>query len=257
MGISKIGKTIVPAVNRVVPRTREELCKSIDEAAKKNKFFRKYAQEVKSISSEEHIETILDVLKISKREFFAQENDIFFSKDENGIKYREVLINDLIDASKKNPEAINLVNAILQNTSKKTAKYVLAHMTTGILITHELSNQMRELIKVIPDIAQRTFNQKYRLPSEKRDDFMMWLVVTLNSKTNFDKIVPLFKELSVFCDKRPEKLTIRVNKFLKSKASEEKMADNYRVLPSVLELLGKKAKKLAVVDFVTKNTNLY
>ena len=101
MGILKIGKTIVPAVNRVVPRTREELCKSIDEAAKKNKFFRKYAQEVKSISSEEHIETILDVLKISKREFFAQENDIFFSKDENGIKYREVLINDLIDASKK------------------------------------------------------------------------------------------------------------------------------------------------------------
>ena len=86
---------------------------------------------------------------------------------------------------------------------------------------------------------------------------MMWLVVTLNSKTNFDKIVPLFKELSVFCDKRPEKLTIRVNKFLKSKASEEKMADNYRVLPSVLELLGKKAKKLDVVDFVTKNTNLY
>lgn len=247
---------IIPAVTRTNPRSKEELFNNIDKFSKKWSVVKKYSPEIKLLP-EKHIETIVDAIEISKNSGLITNSLNFSKKNKQGVKYRELLIKELIEASKDNPAAVDLVNTIFRNTDRKTSKYVLAFMTTGLLTAAKLSEHMKELTKVIPDVVQRSLKRKWRLPIEKRDDFMMWLVLTLNKRTKPDKIVPMFKELSTFCDSRKENLVIRVNKFLRSDASKEKMADNYKTLPSVLDLYGKNSKKFDIVDFVTQNTNLY
>ena len=42
-----------------------------------------------------------------------------------------------------------------------------------------------------------------------------------------------------------------------SNTPKEKIQENLKVLPDVLKMLGDKIKDFDIVDFVTKNTNLY
>ena len=72
-----------------------------------------------------------------------------------------------------------------------------------------------------------------------------------------DKISSLFKDLVPFTGKRQEMFEIDVNKFLESNTSKEKIQENLKVLPDVLTLLSDKVKNFDIVEFVTRNTNIY
>ena len=67
----------------------------------------------------------------------------------------------------------------------------------------------------------------------------------------------MVKDLVPFTGKRQEMFEIDVNKFLESNTSKEKIQENLKVLPDVLTLLSDKVKNFDIVEFVTRNTNIY
>ena len=120
-----------------------------------------------------------------------------------------------------------------------------------------LAKQMQETAKVIPDIAKETLDGGYLMDYSKQENMLNWLKVMINPQTKPDKITSLFKDVVSFTEKRPEQFGIDVNKFLTSNTPKEKIQENLKILPDVLKMLGDKIKDFDIVDFVTKNTNLY
>ena len=84
----------------------------------------------------------------------------------------------------------------------------------------------------------------------------------LNENAQPNKIKLLFNEILPSIDKvtnkHPQEITTRItlDRFLESKEPIEKIQENIKVLPSVIENMIGKVKEFDVIDFVTKNVNL-
>lgn len=235
-------------------RTKEELVQTIDAYASQIPELKAFSKEIKGLNPK-HMGTIADTIELSNYTELLPTN--INLNNVNGVNVRNILIKDMIEASKTNPKALELVDSIINNTDSTTSKYALASMSKGILKNKELAGHMAETAKVIPDIAKETLQGGYTMDFSKQENFMNFVKTMVNPQTKPDKITALFKELIPFADSRPERFEVDVNKFLTSGASVEKMSENYKVLPDVLKGLGDKVKDFNLVDFITKNTNLY
>ena len=237
-------------------RTREEIIQTIDYYAEKIPEIKQFASEIKQLNTK-HMGTIADTLELSTYHEMLPTN-IDMSKISNrGISYRQAVVEDMIEASKTNPQAMELADAIINNTDSTTSKYVLEAMTGGIMKNKELANHMHETAKIVPNIAKEALDGPYLMDYHQQENFVNWLNVLLHPQTKTDKITSLFKDVAAFCEKQPENLVIEVNKFLESNTPKEKIQENLKVLPEVLKMMGDKVKNFDIVEFVTKNTNLY
>lgn len=237
-------------------RTPQELVQTIEAYAQQIPEVKAFAGEIKQLKPK-HMGTIADTIELSQYHDMLPTNIDLRMVDKSGLSIREILIKDMVEASKSNPEAMELVDAIINNTDSITAKYALDCMRGGVLKNKNLAAQMSAAAKVIPEVAEEALKGGYTMDYSKQEDFMNWIKLFVNPNAKPDKITALFKDLVAFTDKRSETFGIDVNKFIDSMASKEKMAENYKVLPDVLKMLGDKVKDFNIVDFVTKNTNLY
>lgn len=236
-------------------RTAQELVQTIEAYAQQIPEVKAFAGEIKQLKPK-HMGTIADTIELSNFHEMLPTNIDLGMVDKRGLSIREILIRDMVEASKTNPEAMELVDAIINNTDTTTAKYALDCMRGGVLKNKNLAPHMSEAAKVIPEVAKETLKGGYTMDFSKQEDFMSILKALLDYRTKPDKIVPLFKDLSAYTEKLPQEFVINVYDFLQSNASKEKMAENYKVLPDVIKMLGDKIKDFNIVDFVTKNTNL-
>ncbi len=247
----------IGAITREVDtRSVEQLTQTIDAYAQRIAEIATFADDIKKLKPK-HMGTIADTLELSQYQAMLPTNVDLNKLGNRGISYRDAVIQDMIEASKTNPEAMELADAIINNTDSTTAKYALAQMSGGVLKNKDLAKHMQETAKVVPDIAEETLGGGYLMDYSKQENFMQWIKTMVRPETKPDKITALFKDLSAFTEKRSETFGININDFLKSNASKEKMAENYKVLSDVIEMLGNKVENFNIVDFVTKNTNLY
>lgn len=237
-------------------RTKEQIVQTIDYYAERIPEVKEFAQEIKKLNPK-HMGTIADTMELSAHSEMLNTNIDMSRLGKNGLSYRQAVIQELMEASKTNPEAMELVDAIINNTDTITSKFALLTMSGGILKDKGLAKHMQETAKVIPNIADETLKGWYTMDYSKQQNFMDWIKLLVNPQTKAGKIEPLFKDLTAFADKRPEHFEINVNKFIESDAPTEKMAENFKVLPQILDMLGDKVKNFDIVDFVTKNTNMY
>lgn len=237
-------------------RTKEQIVQTIDYYAERIPEVKEFAQDIKNLNPK-HMGTIADTMELSTHREMLNTSIDMSALGKNGLSYRQAVIQELIEASKTNPEAMELVDAIINNTDTITSKFALLSMSGGILKNKGLAKQMQETAKVIPDIADETLKGWYSMDYSKQHNFMDWIKLLVSPETKPGKIEPLFKDLTAFADKRPEHFEINVNKFIESDAPAEKMAENFKVLPKVIDMLGEKVKNFDIVNFVTKNTNMY
>ena len=156
-------------------RTKEELVQTIDYYAQNLPEIKQFAKEIKQLN-QKHMGTIADTLELSKHHDMLPTNINLAKMNDRGVSYRHAIVEDMIEASKTNPEAMELADAIINNTDSLTSKYVLASMSGGIMKNKELSKHMQETAKVIPDIAKETLNGGYLMDYSKQENFMDWLV---------------------------------------------------------------------------------
>lgn len=237
-------------------RSIKELTTTIDAYAQTIPEVKAFAEQIKKLKPK-HMGTIADTIELSNHHEMLMTGVDLKQTGSRGISIREALIQDMVEASKSNPEAMELVDAVINNTDSLASKYALAQLSGGILKNKEMAVHMSETAKVVPDIAKETLGGGYLGDFSKEANFMDWIKTMVNPDTKPNKINTFFKDLVAFTEKRHENFRIDVNNFLSSNASREKMAENYKVLPEVVEMLGNKVENFNIVDFVTKNTNLY
>ncbi|MBS4760144.1 MAG: hypothetical protein KHX03_05555 [Clostridium sp.] len=237
-------------------RTKDELVQTIDYYTQRIPEMKEFAKEIKTLNPK-HMGTIADTLELSTHKEMLPTYINLGAKTTNGVSYREVIVKDMIEASKTNPEAMELVDAIINNTDSTTSKYALGMMSGGILKNKELAKHMQETAKIVPDIAQETLNGGYTMDYSKQENFMDMIKTFVNPNAKPEKITALFTDLAPATDKLKANFNIYMDKFVNSSTPLEKVKENIKVLPDIVKMLGEKVKDFDVVDFVTKNTNLY
>lgn len=73
----------------------------------------------------------------------------------------------MVKSSKENPEGMDLVNAIINNTDSTTSKYALHVMSGGVLNNKDLARQMNATSKIVPEIAKETLSGGYTMDLSK------------------------------------------------------------------------------------------
>ena len=236
-------------------RTREELVQTIDYYTEKIPELKQFASEIKKLN-QKHMGTVADTLELATHNEMLPTTVNLAAKTPAGVTYREAIVKDMIEASKTNPEAMELADAIINNTDSLTSKYALGMMSGGVLKNKELAKQMRETVKIVPDIARETLNGGYTMDYSKQENFMDMIKTFVNPNAKPDKITALFKDLAPATDKLASDFNIYMDKFVNSSTPMSQVKENIKVLPDVVKMLGEKVKDFDVVDFVTKNTNL-
>lgn len=237
-------------------RTKDELVQTIDYYTQRIPEMQEFAKEIKTLNPK-HMGTIADTLELSTHQEMLPTAINLGAKAANGVTYRKAVVKDMIEASKTNPEAMELVDAIINNTDSTTSKYALGMMSGGVLKNTELAKQMQATAQVVPNIAKETLNGGYTMDYSKQENFMDMIKTFVNPNAKPDKIKALFTDLAPATEKLEPEFNIYMDKFVNSTAPMEKVKENIEVLPDVVKMLGDKAKDMDVVDFVTKNTNLY
>ena len=237
-------------------RTKDELVQTIDYYSQRIPEMKEFAKEIKTLNPK-HMGTIADTLELSTHQEMLPTAINLGAKASNGVTYRKAVVKDMIEASKTNPEAMELVDAIINNTDSITSKYALAMMSGGVLKNKELAKQMQATAQIVPNIAKETLNGGYMMDYEKQENFMNMIKTFVNPNAKPDKIKALFTDLAPATEKLDANFNIYIDKFVNSSTPMEKVKENIEVLPDVVKMLGDKAKDIDVVDFVTKNTNLY
>ena len=272
LGVNKVFKQVVEKpVNRLFTggfeqmgaiarkpdtRTKEELVQTIDYYTQRIPEMHEFAKEIKTLNPK-HMGTVADTLELSTHQEMLPTYVNLGAKTTNGVSYREAIVKDMIEASKTNPEAMDLVDSIINNTDSITSKYALGMMSGGVLKNKELAKQMQATAQIVPNIAKETLKGGYMMDYEKQENFMNMIKTFVNPNANPDKIKALFTDLAPATEKLEPDFNIYIDKFVNSSASMEKVKENIEVLPDVVKMLGDKVKDFDVVEFVTKNTNLY
>ena len=158
----------------------------------------------------------------------------------------------MVKASKENPEGMDLVNAVINNTDSTTSKYALHIMSGGVLNDKGLARQMNATSKIIPEIAKETLTGGYTMDLRKQERFMDLIKSFVQPDAQPDMIKFLFQKLVPFTEKRPEQFSIDVIDFVNSKADVEDVSARLKMLPQFLENIGEKFKDFDIVKFLTK-----
>lgn len=239
-------------------RTKEEIVQTIDYYMERMPELKRFSQEIKGLNPK-HMGTIADTMELSSYRAMLPINIDMSKINSRGISYRQAVIEDMIEASKTNPEAMELADAIINNTDSTTMKYALSMMTGGILKDNNLAKQMQATAKIVPDIAKETLKGRFNLDFAEQESFMNMIKTFVNADAKPDKINSLMKDLVAAVDnlESDANFNIYLDKYVNSNAPVEKIQENIKRLPDVVKMLGDKVRNFDIVDFVTKNTNLY
>lgn len=263
----KIGNTVKEPVNRLFTsafsqmgavkrdadrRTYNVLQNNIDYYAERIPEVKQFAQEIKTLNPKD-LGTICDTLELHNYHAFLTK--IEANLDEIYAKtLREKLLRQMVQSSKENPEGMDLVNAIINNTDSTTSKYALYTMSGGVLNDKSLARQLEATSKIVPEIATETLQGGYTMDLSKQERFMNFIKIFVHPESQPDMIKFLFKKLVPFTDKRPETevFNIDVPAFVRSKADVEDVSARLKMLPEFLENIGDKFKDFNIVEFLTK-----
>lgn len=239
-------------------RTTEEIVQTIDYYTERMPELKRFSQEIKGLNPK-HMGTIADTMEVSCYQAMLPTNINMKDMSHRGVSYRQAIIEDMIEASKINPEAMELADAIINNTDSTNIKYAFRMMTGGVLKNKELAKHMQETAKIVPDIAKETLNCGYTMDFSKEENFMNMIRTFVNPNAKPEKITALFTDLVPAVDKLEPNFNFNIymDKFVNCATPVKNVKENIKVLPDVVKMLGDKVKDFDVVDFVTKNTNLY
>ena len=245
-GFSQMG-----AVKRDIDsRTYNVLQNNIDYYAQKIPEVKQFAKEIKTLNPKD-LGTICDTLELS--EYHALLTPLEANLDKAYSKtLKEKLLEQMVKSSKENPEGMDLVNAIINNTDSITSKYALHVMSGGVLNNKDLARQMVATSKVVPEIAKETLNGGYAMDLSKQERFMNFIKIFVQPDAQPDMIKFLFKKLVPFTDKRPEQFGIDIVDFVNSKANVEDVSARLEMLPKILKDIGEKFKDFDIVKYLTK-----
>ena len=238
-----------PADSRSLSQLKETIeayCREIPE-------IQQFAKDINKLPKRD-MGVVADILELS--EYDAPYYDDIDLKDEvNGEPALKIIVNEVIKASKNNPEALTLINSIINNIGAKPIKFFLMKMTDGTLLNKDRAKQMKETAKVIPEIAYESFiGLDFDNMEEK--NFVSWIKTFTNPETKPDKITSLFNDIIGFAKTREENIFIDAVPYLHSDTSKETIRNNLKILNEIMNINKGQMNNVDLVSFVIKNKNI-
>ncbi|MBD5401408.1 hypothetical protein HDR58_01210 [bacterium] len=244
------------AVKRT-PRTNttEELVSSIRAYAKESPEIAEFAKHLDEMNPE-HLRLAQDVIDLSRTQEMLTTNINLNNKNKDGEKIIGRILRMLPEVSKKNPGAIELTESVINNSDTTNAKYFLASLFNNDLAKFgELSEHMKALKSLVPQIAEETLSGGYMMDYSKEQNFYRFVTNFCRNDANPESIGLLPKVLDIV-DTICKKIKVEINGTTIALGNPKTITENMEILPQLLKNAEAKGQDINVSEFLTNNVNL-
>lgn len=250
-GFERMGAYTKPADTR----TTEQLLENIEYFAKRNPEVAQFKNELKSMNPK-HLGLVSDICELANNvEMMPQSINIQKLRFKDGKTLFGYLMEQLPKTSKNNPDALEFTQEVINQTDSTASKYFLADFAK-IMEAPEASKHLAATKPLVKDIAQQTLKGGYLMDFVKEKNFMNFIKLLINPKSNPEKIA-MIPKLAKAADEIPGDNMLYLDDFVRSNTPVKQVEENINVLPNVAKMFAKEGKTLDIVDFVNHNTNLY
>ncbi len=179
-----------------------EIIGSIQAYAKENPEIAAFAQHLNELNPK-HLGLAQDIIDLSNTKEMLPTHIDIAQKTDNGKSIVGMILSRLPEISKKNPAALDLTEAVFNNSDSINSKYFLCKLF-GFNLENmgSLSKQMNATKEIIPEIAQDTLDGGYTMDYSKNKEFFEF-VKALSSEDakpeNVKMIRPIMNAINKLC----------------------------------------------------------
>lgn len=253
-----IGNGFMPmgAVTRQ-PRanTVQEITGSIRAYAKENPEIAEFAQQMKDMNPE-HFGLAHDVIDLSRTQEMINTYINLNEKTVMGKTIAGWILSRLPEVSRKNPAALDLIQAVINHSDTQNAKYFLIKMFGFDLAKmNGLSEQMKAVKEVVPAIAEDTLSGGYTMDFSKNSEFFSY-IQHLCSGDSKPENIKMLKQIHEMINKLCKKTSPVCNIDDIRIGDTAVIKRNMDALPYLLENAEAQGKSVDMSAFLTRNVNL-
>lgn len=244
------------AVSRL-PRenTSKEIMSSILAHAKDNSEIATFAAGMKGLNPK-YLGLAQDIIDLSSTHEMLAQNINLKEVVADGKSIMGIILDRLPEISKKNPAALDLTEAVINNTDLTNAKYFLCKLFSFNLENMgKLSEQMKAAKEVVPEIAKDTLDGGYTMSFSKNEEFFKY-IQTLCSGDTKPQNIKFIKQIVDMMQKVCKKSQPTIDLGELRTGDTKTIRENMEVLPYLLENAEAQGKSVDISGFLTKNVNL-
>lgn len=179
-----------------------EIIGSIQAYAKENPEIAAFAQHLDELNPK-HLGLAQDIIDLSNTKEMLPTHIDIAQKTDNGKSIVGMILSRLPEISKKNPAALDLTEAVFNNSDSINSKYFICKLF-GFNLENmgSLSKQMNATKEIIPEIAHDTLDGGYVMDYSKNKEFFEF-VKALSSEDakpeNVKMIRPIMNAINKLC----------------------------------------------------------
>lgn len=152
--------------------TAEELVNSIRAYAKANPEIAEFAKHINEMNPK-HLGLAQDIIDLTHTREMSMTNIDLGQKIQDGTTYAGYMLKRLPEISKKNPEALDLTEEVINNSDTQNAKFFLSKLFGYNLENmSSISEQMKATKEVVPEVAKSTLEGGYTGDFSKNNQFL-------------------------------------------------------------------------------------
>ncbi len=237
-------------------RTAQELKTTLEAYAQTLPEIAKFKKDIKALPMQ-HQGLVADVAELASSKIFLP-TDVNMFEVVGKETVLERLVGDIIIASKKNPDALDCTQEIINNTGSTPAKWILSAMSGGIIKQEKAAKQFAATKEMIPILAEHAFQGGYTA-DHKGAEYMVDCLKRLLTPEVKPESIKFVTEFSKNSNKFENLEGLHLDEILNTKAPIEKLRANFEVLPQINDMknISPSGQKIDPTTFLINNVNLY
>lgn len=240
------------------PRTNttEELISSINAHAKTNPEIGEFAKQIKDINPK-YLELAHDIIDLSNvHELLNTNINLKQASKIPGKTNFGIILNQIPIVSRENPAALDLTQAVINNSDATNAKFfLLKFFGYDLAKAKGVSEQIKATSEIVPNIAKDTLSGGYTMDYSKNNEFFNFIMHLCSSDSkpvNIKILKNIMNAIDKICKKTSPSCNIDDIRLGDTKVIKE----NLDALPYLLENAEDQSKNVDISGFLTKNVNI-
>ena len=197
-------------------KTNQQLLENIEYYAQQCPEVAKFKKELKQISPE-HLGLVSDICELANHTEMLNTSIDTKKATKTGKSLFEFLMEKLPKVSKENPETLELLKAVIDNTDSIVSKHTLRELSS-LQECKEMAPHVKATIPLISDIAEATLHGGYTMDFSKAEKFVDSLKSFISPNVELKKL-QFLPQIINLADKANALCKIDAFPFLKNKMS--------------------------------------
>ncbi len=197
-----------------------------------------------------------DVIDLANTQQMLNTNINLLKVQDDGKSIMGRILSMLPKTSEKNPGALELTEAVINNSDATNSKYFLASLFNNDLPSLGfLSEQMKAIKELVPQIADQALSGGYTMDYSKERNFFKFITEMCRPDAKPENLRLITKVLDMI-DAIAKKTQPSVDSVEVAIGNPQVIKRNMEALPYLLENAEAQGKSVDVSGFLTKNVNL-